>query len=860
MKTNKQKILEYIQEKASEQETVSFTAQQLQEVFDIQRANISTALNQLCTEDYLVKSAGRPVRYTLKDNAVQEDDFSNIVGANGSLKNVVKLAKACMLYPEKNICAYISGERGSGKRYFVKKMYAYAKSRGLIHKEAPFMELDIREAKKMEDFSSYEDALKVHGGFMLISHCTADDEELVRQVQQKQDWDTVQSKLITVISRETTADFKEEYGEYAFRMHLPSLQERGFEERLQFIETFFKKESEKVHREIVINSELLRCLLLYTCEGNVKQLKEDITIGCANAFVREVSKEDPTLSVYLSDCNPYVRKGFLKYKDNRNVIEKLIPENYTYSYTSDTKSQKKETSRIQKQSIYDVIDEKIRELKERNIPEEDIMTIVSADIETDVSDHMSSNDKQYDRKALEKLISPEIAEFVEEALQEAGSTFARVYPASIFQSMCFQVYNLVHQSASKKRISNEKIAEVVEEYPQEYAFAARITSKISKQFKVDVSIDDTVLLTMYFSNTKIRNSQREKPAVLLIMHGKVASSIKDTIQGLYKTDTVYSYDLLLNQSMEEAYKNIKELCIRIGTNGILVFYDMGSLKKIMETIQIETSVYMRMIELPMTLLILDSIIKMDGGENLEDAYTSILNTGFGSFSKLKEEYKRYDITSKKYIITLCASGSGSARQIEQYITRHVDLKGVNVIPLAASDRKVMMDHINYYRSNGEILCVVGTYDPSLYDIPYISVARLFNTPLDKLDLVLSIDADTTESSLIDYEALYAYLAEQLEYMDIHKIKKVIHSCIKKMMKKTRKLDPDEEMGLFLHIACMINRIKSGGKLPANVHKDTVLSRNKRAYNDIRDILRELEEEADVTIQDDEIATILEILK
>ena len=89
------------------------------------------------------------------------------------------------------------------------------------------------------------------------------------------------------------------------------------------------------------------------------------------------------------------------------------------------------------------------------------------------------------------------------------------------------------------------------------------------------------------------------------MHGKVASSIKDTIQGLYKTDTVYSYDLLLNQSMEEAYKNIKELCIRIGTNGILVFYDMGSLKKIMETIQIETSVYMRMIELPMTLLILD---------------------------------------------------------------------------------------------------------------------------------------------------------------------------------------------------------------------------------------------------------------
>lgn len=244
---------------------------------------------------------------------------------------------------------------------------------------------------------------------------------------------------------------------------------------------------------------------------------------------------------------------------------------------------------------------------------------------------------------------------------------------------------------------------------------------------------------------------------------------------------------------------------------------------------------------------------------MEDTYTSILNTGFGSFSKLKQEYQRYDMTSKKYIITLCASGSGSAKQIEQYIKKHVVLNDINVIPLSASDRKVMMDHINYYRSNGEILCVVGTYDPSLYDIPYISVGKLFNTPIDKLDLLLSIDTDT-DISRIDYEALYQYLEKQLEYVDIQKLKNAIHSSIKKMMKKTRKLDPDEEMGLFLHIACMINRIKSGGELPFNVHKDAILSKNKRAYNDIKDILVDLEEEAGVAIHDDEIATILEILK
>lgn len=859
MKTNKQKILEYIQEKTNEQDDVSFTAQQLQEVFVIQRANISSALNQLCDDGYLIKNNGRPVRYTLKDRSIQEDCFSDVIGANGSLKNVVKLAKACLLYPDRNISAIICGARGVGKTYFVKKMHEYARSQGLIDKNMQFIEIDVRDVKKCGSLEEYEKNFKKIAGFILVSYGKVEDKEIIRQILRRNEANSIGNKVVTVISRESSIESKGDYNGFAFDMYLPTLEERGFEERLQLIETFFKKESKKVCREIDINSELLRCLLLYNCEGNIRQLKEDITIGCANAFVREVGKKDGTLSVYLSDCNPYVRNGFLRYKDNRGVIEKLIPDNYTYSFTTDSGSKKKDTARIKKRSIYDVIDAKIRELKERNIPEEDILTIVSADIETDLSKHMTSNDKQYDRKALEKLLSPEIIEFVEEMLQEAGEKFSRVYPVSMFQSVCFQIYNLIHQSDSKKRISNEKIAEVVEEYPEEYAFAARIMSRISKKFNVEVSIDDTVLLTMYFSNKKVDNSQREKPAILLIMHGKVATALKDTIQGLYKTDTVYSYDLLLDQSMEAAYKNIKDLCKRIGSNGIFVYYDMGSLKKIMETIQLETNIYMRMIELPMTLLILDSVIKIDNGENLEDAYTSILNSGFGSFSKLKEEYTRYDLTSKKYIITLCASGSGSAKQMEQYIKKHVDLNDINVIPLSASNRKVMMDHINYYRSNGDILCVVGTYDPMLYDIPYISVGKLFNTPTDKLDLLLSVETDT-DLSLIDYDALYDYLKEQLEFIEIQKIKNIIHSSIKRMMKKTRKLDPDEEMGLFLHIACMINRIKSGGELPFNVHKDSIISKNKRAYNDIKDILVELEEEADIVIKDDEIATILEILK
>jgi transcriptional regulatory protein LevR/transcriptional regulator with AAA-type ATPase domain len=868
MKTNKIKILEYIKEKTNENNEISYTAQEIGDIFDISRANVSTALNDLCEEGELQKTNGRPVRYFIsKQEEHEEDCFNDFIGANGSLKNAIKLAKACIMYPDNDLRALISGERGTEGVYFAKKMYEFAISKNLIEKETPFIEINLSKYETSESVynafidikEKYGKALKKFGVFIVIDHYETINDEKNKGLFRASELDKKDAKAITIFSQELSSNNKDMRKDFAFHINLPSLEERGFEERLEYIELFFKNESEKVHKEIVINSELLRCFLLYKCEGNIQQLKDDIRIGCANAFVRNVGKDSNTLTVYLSDCNSYVRKGFLQYKNYKDIIEKLIPENYTYSFAGEYGSKKQETSRIKKQSVYDVIDEKIKELKSRNIPDEDIMTIVSADIESDISKHMSSTDIEYDRIALEKIIDSKIIEIVDASIKEASSLFSRIYPASIFQALCFQIQGLIKHENIKKRISNEKITEVVEKYPEEYAFAARLTTKLSKTFNIPINIDDTVLLTIYFINNQTQIRNYSKPSVLLIMHGKVASAIEDTLQGLYKTDNIYSYDLLLDQSIDEAYEKIKSLCLKIGDNGILVLYDMGSLKKIMEMISIETGIQIRLVELPMTLLALDAIIKLNNEESLDDVHKSILNNGFGSFAKLKDEYERLDNTNKKVIVTLCASGSGSAIQMKQYIEKHMNLSNIQVVALAASDKKVMLDNINNYRKNGEILCVVGTYDPGLYDIPFISVGKLFNTPVDKLDLLLTVEPIHDEE-LIDYKALYEYLDKQLEYVNIYKIKNTIHKTIKKMTKKTRILGADEEMGLFLHIACLINRIKSGSELPINIHRDALLSKNKRTYNDIKDIIVDLEEDAEVVIGDDEIATIIEILK
>ena len=45
-------------------------------------------------------------------------------------------------------------------------------------------------------------------------------------------------------------------------------------------------------------------MLLYRCENNVKQLKSDIKIGCANAYVREFNEDTDELYIYMNDMPP----------------------------------------------------------------------------------------------------------------------------------------------------------------------------------------------------------------------------------------------------------------------------------------------------------------------------------------------------------------------------------------------------------------------------------------------------------------------------------------------------------------------------------------------------------------------------
>ena len=87
----------------------------------------------------------------------------------------------------------------------------------------------------------------------------------------------------------------------------------------------------------------------------------------------------------MSDFPNEVRSGLLEYKRRKADLKELIKENvrYVFSENQDVHTRAEEVRRLGGFSIYEWIEERMQELKERGLAWEDINTIIGIDIENE---------------------------------------------------------------------------------------------------------------------------------------------------------------------------------------------------------------------------------------------------------------------------------------------------------------------------------------------------------------------------------------------------------------------------------------------------------------------------------------------
>lgn len=342
------------------------------------------------------------------------------------------------------------------------------------------------------------------------------------------------------------------------------------------------------------------------------------------------------------------------------------------------------------------------------------------------------------------------------------------------------------------------------------------------------------------------------------MHGdSTASSMAEVVNALAGSGNTYAYDMPLDKDVQQACDELKVMVQEIDRGqGILFLYDMGSLRTMAELITRETGVPIRTVALPATLIAMDCARKACSMESLDEICDSAQDSFRDFYTHVLEPEGRP--RTRKVILTLCMTGQGGALQMKHYLEKNAALNDMEVIPLAVSDRRALLTEVNRIKEKHEIYCVIGTYDPELHGVPFISVVQLFETPVNKLDILLSMPESEREK--VNYEMIYAYLQEQVQSLDIKTLRRCLPKAIAKLKKAAQGLTQDQELGLFLHIACAVDRIQSGEVMPENPNRQTLIRSNKRLYNDLREIMTGIEEAFGIRFSDDELAYIIGIVK
>lgn len=868
MKRNKEIVYQYLQSNQEEFEK-GFTTADLVEPLSMQRTNLSTILNQLVSEHRLIKKTGRPVLYFINQEGQTAKEFSafdQVIGSKkGSMENVISLAKATILYPEKSLATLLIGDEGVGKEFLAKTMFYFAKEQSLISSEKSFVKLDCKNLILQGDsFASIVSQLNiessnycVEGGMLFLKNIDsldlADQSQLFSLItEENRDY-----YIVCTISSAVTDALKHYfYSKFPIKLEIPSLSDRPLKERLDFIQSFFVVEASRMKREIHINSEVLRCLLLYQCEDNIDQLKRDIKMACANAFMREMNRSKPRISVYLSDFATDIRKGFLFYAKWREEIEDIIPDHYTYIFSKENSLSKKEIHHKTHSSIYEAIEKRAMQLRNEGLDDQSVSSMITESLEENIARLTDTVEPEvFDKRSLSKVVPEWMIEVVEELLVQLGQVLDTVYSVSTKYALCLHLAATIERRVTPE-ISSEKKMLIQSEFLKEFQFMKEFLIELNCLSEMQSIDDEAYLLTMILTH-EFKNEK--KVSVLIAMHGLgVATSMAKVVNTLSAGNHAYGYDLALEKELKIAYDELSLMIQQIDQGrGVLLLYDMGSIKTMAQTISKETGVAIRFIEMPATLLALEATRRADGHVSLDEMYQQ-LKTDF------KEKDNHYPETShvekgKRVILTLCMTGEGVALAMKHYIEKNASLDNTEVIAYAMSDRRELLAKVKQIKKTNELVCIIGSYDPQFIGVPFVSIAKLYNTPIDQLEVAMYLENQIDTGNSV-FDAIYDYLKEQQPNLDIVSLKKYLPKAIRKIKRLDGQLAVEQEVGLFVHTACLISRLQMDGEVPKNANRDKIIMSHKRLYYQLKDIFLPIEEEFMIEFPDDEYANMISIIK
>jgi transcriptional regulatory protein LevR/transcriptional regulator with AAA-type ATPase domain len=905
---NREQIMELIKEEAKKSSKGVYTDEIAQKL-NIQRSNVSLILNDLYKEGILLKIKHKPVLYTINEKKrvhvnldIDKTSLDTIFGSDRTLKKCVQQAKAAVLYPPNGLHTIIVGPSGAGKTMFAELMHKFAIESKTFDVSAPF------EVFNCADYANNSQLLLAHlfgckkgaftgadkdrqglvakadGGILFldeIHRLPPDGQEMLFYLIDEKLYtplgEEVNKKSELLIICATTENIDESLltaftRRIPMNIRIPSLGERTLEERFEIICEFFKIQATRIKREISVSANTIRQLLLYECPGNVGQLKSDVQLGCANAFLNSVSQKLEKVDVHCTDFNSNVNQGLFIYKNHSKDIDKLIKEGEVLCFTSKGKGNFINNDDYDvNYSFYKNIEERVKELQQRCLLDSEIKTIMGMEIENYFKYYIRNFEQKINKEELSKIADEEIISLVETFLKKAEMVLHKIFQIKIFHGLCLHLSSSISRIKNNKTIINYNLINIKNDYPKEFQISKELASIIEEKYKIIIPEDEIGFITMFLTVEELESENvDDKPIVVIAMHGSsTASSMAEVVNKLVKANNVYSYDMSLDISSETAYEKLKDIVIRKNQGaGVLLLVDMGSLNIYGELISKDTGIEIRTLDMASTPVAIECSRKAVIEADIDIIYEAIKHDVF--------KYSPYELKvsdsfipeNNNIIVTLCTTGEGSAITLRNFIESKINTSeyNVKVFAMAWNNKQHVYNVLGDLSKQKNILAIVGTINPKIYGIPFISTYEVFmDKDCNKIKHILDTNIKSgkfkkTEitSGKASYGTFIESLQNEVHNLDLSKFEELYSEFIDNINNNMNtNIEYDVSVSLMVHMICNISKIIAKEAIPVCSLKDILKGKFKDEFNCIKKGLYNIEKFYEITFNDDEIAFILQ---
>lgn len=625
---------------------------------NLDRANVSKDLNKLWKEGKVIKIQGKPVYYldynvlnqyfpdhffpsvisknekfynylnktntseaSLTSTDEEIDPLDSLIGASGSLSEILVNAKSAIAYPPHGIYCMIHGNAGVGKTLLANRMVKYACQIKNLEK-IPFLTLHCQNyqdnpslftdtllgsSKKTIGKTSQGALNQCENGILLLEQIeflpfscqnllsTIMTQKKYIPLHQQDDQPLRTMIIATTEKHENDLAIRSLSQIIPIHLHLQDIDNRGIYEKIEFILDLFTEEAVHTGTTIRVHKDIIALFAAKRFPNNIVQMRNEIQISCSKAYLQTANPKMKTVYITYQSLS----LEMLSQSENTQALTSsilrllsCIPTDYLQFDSNGTST----AATIFKNAPTAFDEHRLRQfVDEFNINVNDL-----DDIDNYVRENISvlKDCPNPQLEAIKRNINPFVYQITLQKIMEREQFVNLKNNPKLLYGILLHISNYLTRIEHEKSIPTEKQKSVTEQiYHDEYLCAKEIYQTFGNIYNITPSEREIDFLASYLaiSNQWINHVNI---AILLICHGdSIATQMVDyvhrVVEGTYYVDCInYTSSIQLNDCLELACLKVAEL--NRGA-GVLIVCDMEPLTSIGEYVYRQTRIPTRTI-------------------------------------------------------------------------------------------------------------------------------------------------------------------------------------------------------------------------------------------------------------------------